>query len=92
VQSGDGFAASNCGYTGAKLENGMVLGVDVIHGGGGVPLKTPFFDLLFIFFYFFSFFYVFLRASLLRVLRIQYPMNLLEGLETARERSLMPIT
>ena len=35
MQSGDGFSPSICGYMRAIFDFGMVLGVDVIQGGGG---------------------------------------------------------
>ena len=84
MQSGDGFAASNCGYTGAKMQNEMVLGVDVIQGGGGVPLFFGFFHVFFRFFSFFcKFFHKNFFGFFLTVFRIQYPMNLFGGCETA---------
>lgn len=42
MQSGDGFLASICGYNSSKTHFGMVLGVDVIQGGGGVLKKAVF--------------------------------------------------
>jgi hypothetical protein len=69
VQSGDGFSRVFCGRFLSKTETQTVLGVDVIHGGGGVPplfwVFWTFFRkiskkiIFFHFFYFFLFFFIF---------------------------------